>query len=446
MTAWTPEQLGAINANDDLFVSPLREDGYTYGTPTQTWALVVDGNVYVRAANGPTSRWYTAAMSQGAGRVRVGGRFYDVVFEAAGTENEAAIDKAYEAKYPGSSAVPIMQGPAPKAAAVRISPRPRSHAVVSPHWEMNRLGSTGLSVSPITVGGGPLGSMPESFGYDVAERDAIDLVLAILDSEIRTIDTSNGYSNGRSEERIGKAIAEYGGLPADALVITKVDARGTDYSGDRVRRSLAESSHRLGIAPLPVVHLHDPEFHDFEMITAPGGAVDALVAAKDRGDVGHIGLAGGDVREMARYIELGVFEILLVHNRWTLVDRSAGDLIERATELGMAVVNAAVLGGGILADSSGASTSYGYRPARPDTLKAINRMRAVCRDWGTDLATAAIRFSTRQPRISSTIVGISKISRIESTIAAATAEFPEEFWSELEALLPSAENWLDAGA
>lgn len=123
MAEWSADQLTAIADNADLFVSPLREDGTTYGTPTQTWALVVQGKVYVRAANGLKSRWYQAAISQRAGRVRVGGRFYDVTFEAAGDENEAAIDAAYEAKYPGSSAVPIMQGHGPKSASVRISPR-----------------------------------------------------------------------------------------------------------------------------------------------------------------------------------------------------------------------------------------------------------------------------------------------------------------------------------
>lgn len=123
MPAWSNAELSAIAENDDLFVSPFREDGTTYGTPTQTWALVVDGKVYVRAANGQASRWYQAAISQGAGRVRVAGVDYEVTFEASGDENEAAIDAAYEAKYPGSSAVPIMQGQGPKSASVWISPR-----------------------------------------------------------------------------------------------------------------------------------------------------------------------------------------------------------------------------------------------------------------------------------------------------------------------------------
>lgn len=126
MTQWTAEQLQAIEDNEALYVSPFREDGVTYGTPTETWALVVDGNVYVRAANGVDSRWYQAALAQGAGRVRVDGREYEVVFEASGDENEAEIDNAYQHKYATAEdafAIPIMQGAGPKAATVRIIPR-----------------------------------------------------------------------------------------------------------------------------------------------------------------------------------------------------------------------------------------------------------------------------------------------------------------------------------
>jgi hypothetical protein len=109
--------------SDHLYVSPFREDGTTYGTPTQTWALIVDNDVYVRAANGQQSRWYMAAMRQKAGRIRVAGTYYEVTFERAGDGVSDAIDAAYEAKYPGSTAVPIMQGESPKSATVRIGPR-----------------------------------------------------------------------------------------------------------------------------------------------------------------------------------------------------------------------------------------------------------------------------------------------------------------------------------
>lgn len=119
-TGWSEDELAAIRSNDDLFVAPFREDGVTYGRPTQTWALVVDGKVYVRAASGPSSRWFQAAVTQRAGRVRVADVDYDVTFRAAGDTDESAIDAAYEAKYPGSSAVPVMQAAGPKAASVLI--------------------------------------------------------------------------------------------------------------------------------------------------------------------------------------------------------------------------------------------------------------------------------------------------------------------------------------
>ena len=123
MNSWNEDDLRAIAESDDLYISPFREDGTTYGTPTLVWPLVVDGEVYVRAANGQQSSWYVAALSQKAGRIRVGGQDHEVTFEQAGDEVAPAIDAAYEEKYPGSSAVPIMQGQGPKSATVRISPR-----------------------------------------------------------------------------------------------------------------------------------------------------------------------------------------------------------------------------------------------------------------------------------------------------------------------------------
>lgn len=123
---WSVEQLALIEETHSFYVAPFREDGITYGTDTETWALVVDGSVYVRAASGPVSRWYRAAITQKAGRVRVADQYFDVTFEDSGTDHESDIDDAYEAKYGSheeSFAVPIMQGEGPKAAAVRITRR-----------------------------------------------------------------------------------------------------------------------------------------------------------------------------------------------------------------------------------------------------------------------------------------------------------------------------------
>jgi D-threo-aldose 1-dehydrogenase len=305
------------------------------------------------------------------------------------------------------------------------------------------LGGTGLEVTAVAVGGAPLGSMPENFGHEVAHDDAVALVQHVLGSPVRVLDTANGYSGGESERRIGAGIAAAGGLPADFLVTTKVDARGRDYSGARVRDSVAESKQRLGLDVLPLVFLHDPEFHDFAELTEPGGAVDTLMTLRDEGVIGHVGLAGGQVQEMARYLALGGFEVLLVHNRWTLVDRSATELLDQAEAAGVAVVNAAIYGGGLLAKPTGGSTNYGYRPAPPATLEAVAAMDRLCHRYGTDLATAALQASVRDARVATTIVGLSRPSRLDALLTALRAELPEDLFTGLADLLPAREHWLD---
>lgn len=305
-----------------------------------------------------------------------------------------------------------------------------------------RLGSTGLTVTAVAAGGGPLGSMPEAFGYDVPSQQAVDLVTELLDSPIRVIDTANVYSDGESERRIGEGIARAGGLPDDYLIATKVDGKDGDYSGARVRRSIAESQERLGMNHLPLVYLHDPEYALDQGLDEPGGAVDVLVALRSEGVIGSIGVAGGDVAVMHRFLDLDVFDVLLSHNRWTLLDRSAASIFERADAAHMGIVNAAYLGGGLLANPHG-QRRYGYRPAADPTVDAAIALEALSKRFGTDLPTAALQFSLRDPRVHMSVVGISKSERLAPLLASAATTLPEEFWAEAETLLPDASLWLD---
>ncbi|WP_226554306.1 DUF2255 family protein [Celeribacter naphthalenivorans] len=120
---WTKEQLTAIAAADDLRISPFREDGKTYGTPTFIWSVVVGDGLYVRPYNGASSRWYKAAMREGAGRISVAGQIYDVAFAPAAAALNDEIDAAYQAKYAKSSYLAPMISARTRAASVRITPR-----------------------------------------------------------------------------------------------------------------------------------------------------------------------------------------------------------------------------------------------------------------------------------------------------------------------------------
>jgi hypothetical protein len=58
ITAWSKDELRKIAEAVDLHVSPLREDGVTYDTPTWIWSVAVGDSLYVRAYNGQDSSWY----------------------------------------------------------------------------------------------------------------------------------------------------------------------------------------------------------------------------------------------------------------------------------------------------------------------------------------------------------------------------------------------------
>ena len=102
MPEWSEEELSKMAEADDLHISPFREDGVTYGTPTWIWSVVVGGDLYVRAYNGQKSRWYRAAMKQKRGKISVAGITKDVEFESVDGTINGEIDDAYRAKYKSS--------------------------------------------------------------------------------------------------------------------------------------------------------------------------------------------------------------------------------------------------------------------------------------------------------------------------------------------------------
>jgi D-threo-aldose 1-dehydrogenase len=312
--------------------------------------------------------------------------------------------------------------------------------------ERRAFGRTGLTVTPICVGTSPLASMPDLYGYAVDRDRAEATVEAVLDGPFNFLDTSNNYGGGTAERRIGAVVRRRGGLPAGFVLATKADAdpETGDFSGERVRRSVEESMARLGVDHVPVMYLHDPEYHvTFEQAMAPGGPVEALVALRDGGVVGHLGIAGGPVELMRRFVRTGVFEAVISHNRWTLVNRSADPLIDDAVARGVAFVNGAPYGGGMLVKGPDAQPRYAYRDTDESVREAVRAMGRACAAHGVPLAAAALRFSLRDPRVTSTIVGVSEPARIATTLDLATTPIPDELWDELDRCAPAYDGWLD---
>jgi D-threo-aldose 1-dehydrogenase len=277
--------------------------------------------------------------------------------------------------------------------------------------------------------------MPGAFSYETPAERGIATAVAALTSEFGFLDTSAGYNDGESERRIGVAIREVGGLPESVVLATKVDPDFDtgQFNGAAVRRSLEGSLERLGLDRVDLLHFHDPERIAFEDAMAADGAVAELARIRDEGLASHLGVAGGPTSLLSRYLDTGVFEVLLTHNRWTLADRTADAVIQQAHDAGLGVINAAPFGGGVLVRGTAAVSTYCYGPMTPATEASIKAVELICAGAGVPLGAAALQFSTRDPRIHSTIAGVSRPERLAEIAAWAAWDIPGDVWEALVA-------------
>jgi len=295
----------------------------------------------------------------------------------------------------------------------------------------------GTTLGAITVGTSALGGN--------ARRSATDeliTAMAILRGPFPLVDTSNAYSGGRSEQILGRALARLGDVPTSGIV-TKVDRDPMTgaLDRDRVLRSFEESLSRLGLERVGILHLHDPYTITLAEAAAPGGAIEGMLELRESGAVSAIGIAAGPIPLMRSYVETDAFDVLLTHNRYTLVDRSAELLLTEARSRRMTVFNAAPFGGGILASGARPGATYGYRPASDNLISWVKSAERVCFDHGVSLPAAALHFSTRSPLVDSTVVGVSSQQRLQELDELSRARIPDELWSALAELGPAPSAW-----
>jgi D-threo-aldose 1-dehydrogenase len=304
------------------------------------------------------------------------------------------------------------------------------------HFPLRTYGLTGLAITSICIGCAPLGDMPETFKYSVPEDLALATVRAALAGPFNFLDTAASYGDGESERRIGLVLRELGGVPAGVVLGTKADRdpHSGDFSGDQMKRSVERSLRLLGLERLPLVYIHDPENTTFAAAMAKDGPVEVLLGLKRQGVIEHVGVAGGPIDLMIQFVETGVFEAVITHNRYTLIERSAEPLLAVAAQRGLGVSNAAPYGSGILAKGPDNYPRYMYGPASPQQIERVRRMDGVCRHYGVTLGAAALQFSLRDPRVHTTIVGMSKPQRLAETEALAAVPIPDELWSAIEAV------------
>ena len=143
---------------------------------------------------------------------------------------------------------------------------------------------------------------------------------------------------------------------------------------------------------------------------------------------------------MAQFVETDLFALAISHNRYTLLNQEASSFWDVCAQHQVAALNAAPYGSGILAKGPSAYPRYMYNHASEHHLQRAFRIEAVCQRYAVPLAAAALQFSLRNPRIVSTIVGVSRPERLAETLALTELPIPDDLWRDI-ALLEGAQSY-----
>lgn len=306
-----------------------------------------------------------------------------------------------------------------------------------------------LDFGPLSFGGASLGNLFRA----VDDAQATATLETVWDLGIRSFDTSPHYGLGLSERRIGEFLS---GRPRDEFLIsTKVGRlleptperasepddtwfvvpatarRQWDYSADGIRRSLDDSLARLGLDRVDILYLHDPEQYG-----NPGdipGALDALAGLRDQGVVRAVGVGTSDVGILRAALERSDVDLLMVSNRYTLLDSPAkAELSERCAETGVGIVNVGVFNSGILATPEPSPDAhFEYGPVPPAMLAKARHLAEVCAAHGVELPAAALQYSLRDAAVRTVVVGSADPAEMRSNVARMAVEIPAALWIDL---------------
>ena len=305
--------------------------------------------------------------------------------------------------------------------------------------ETREIGGAGFHVTALGFGGAPVGNEVADHEEDLA----VAAVERAYESGIRFFDTAPIYGLGRSERRVGRALA---GIPRDQFVIstkvgrllqTRDGSSGPaepevvfDWSRDGVMRSLDESLNRLGMDRVDIVLLHGP--HDYYE-AAIGQAYPVLADLRSQGVVTAIGTGMNEWEMSARFAREADFDCILLAGRYTLLDQSAlAEFLPLCEQKGISVILGGPYNSGILASDLSDESTYQYVKAPQEILERARRIGSVCDRYGVPLNAAALQFGLAHPAVASTIPGARSPAEVEDNVRAVSHPVPDALWEDLK--------------
>ena len=302
--------------------------------------------------------------------------------------------------------------------------------------EHRLLGGSGLKVSALSFGTATFGGTNEFFkGFGSTEvEEARRLIDICFEAGVNLFDTADGYSEGRSEEVLGKALA---GKRDRALISTKSgfpSGPGPNDEGSsryHLRRALEGSLRRLGTDYVDIYHLHG-----FDALTPIEEVQETLNNFVREGKVRYIAcsnfsgwhlmksLAAADRNGWTRFVAHQVYYSLLGREyEWELMplglDQKVGALIW--SPLGWGRLTGKIRRGQPLPDGSRLHTIADAGPTVPDEhlYKVVDALDAAAAETGKTVPQVALNWLLQRPTISSVIVGARNEEQLRQNLGAA---------------------------
>jgi L-glyceraldehyde 3-phosphate reductase len=301
------------------------------------------------------------------------------------------------------------------------------------HMPYRRTGTSGLHLPAISLG------LWHNFGDDRPLQTQREILRRAFDLGITHIDLANNYGPpyGSAEENFGTILAtDLAGQRDELVLSTKAgyDMWPGPYGewGSRkyLLASLDQSLARMGVDYVDIFYSH--RFDPNTPLEETMGALDTAVRQGKALYVGISSYSSAKTRDAAAILhQLGT--PLLIHqpsysllNRWIEKD----GLLNALEEVGAGCIVFSPLAQGLLTDRYLAGIPEGSRAARPsagsfdpqliseDNLAKVRALDAIAEARGQSLAQLALAWTLRDPRVTSTLIGASSVTQLETNVAA----------------------------
>jgi len=236
--------------------------------------------------------------------------------------------------------------------------------------EYRELGKTGMKISRLGFGGIPI--------QRIDAEGTKALIRKLMEAGVNYIDTARGYTV--SEEYLGYALE---GVRDKFILATK----GRGLTREAMEEDVAASLRNLRTDYIDLYQFHNPSMENLEKITAPGGALEALQAAKAAGTVRHIGLTAHSAEVFEKALTLDWVETIMFP--YNIVENQGAALMDKCMEKGIGFICMKPLAGGAIDD-----------------------------------ATLALRYIIQNPAVTVVIPGMAEPKELEQNLAAVSNTAP----------------------